>query len=167
MNKEHLNLQSDSLWITVLKVGFICIFAFVRLIKVICDIVSFRYSKRHLWEQFFSTLLNVESCEKLPNLKQLRSLVEAEILTNKSLPGLTPIRRVLCHKWKQYVNWSLKMGSCMLLIHEIMYLKSLNCLVVTLSYVMWLIYYHKCRFISVDCQCFIHYREEFNWVFLF
>jgi hypothetical protein len=85
----------------------------MTLIKVIHDIVLCRYSKRPLWEQFYSTLLNVESCENLPNLAQLRSLVEAEILANKSFPNLVSIRRILGDKSKQYVNWWLKIGSCM------------------------------------------------------
>ncbi|PNF15654.1 hypothetical protein B7P43_G15592 [Cryptotermes secundus] len=63
-----------------------------------------RYSKRHLWEQFFSALLNVESCENLPNLAQLRSLVEAEILTIDRFSVLAPVRRILGDKSKQYVN---------------------------------------------------------------
>lgn len=66
-----------------------------------------RYSKRHLWEQFFYTLLNAESCEKLPDLPELRRLVEAEILSNKHFSDLTHVQNILGGKWKKHVNWTL------------------------------------------------------------
>lgn len=116
----------------------------MRLIKVIYDIVLFRYSKRHLWEQFFSTLLNVESCENLPNLAQLRSLVEAEILTIDRFSILAPVRKILGDKSKQYVNWWLKIGSCILLIYEVLYLKSLDCEIFVMEFVQWLLILSLC-----------------------
>ncbi|KDR13274.1 Mitotic checkpoint serine/threonine-protein kinase BUB1 [Zootermopsis nevadensis] len=60
-----------------------------------------RYSKRHLWEQFFFTLLNVESCEKLPNLSQLRSLVDAEVLSSNCVSDFAPVRIILGDKLKK------------------------------------------------------------------
>ncbi|XP_072752100.1 uncharacterized protein [Anoplolepis gracilipes] len=35
-----------------------------------------RYAKKAAWEQFFTELLNVESCEKMPNLAKLRNMME-------------------------------------------------------------------------------------------
>jgi hypothetical protein len=94
---------------------------YLNLSKVIHHIVLFRYSKRHLWEQFFYTLLNVESCEKLPDLSELRHLVEAEILSYKPFSDLTHVRNILGGKWKKLVNWTL-MIDC-----TPKYLRSLNC----------------------------------------
>ena len=69
--------------------------SYLKLSKVVHHIVFFRYSKRHLWKQFFYTLLNVESCEKLPDVSDLRRLVEAEMLSNKHFPDLTHVRNIL------------------------------------------------------------------------
>jgi hypothetical protein len=104
LNKEHLNLQNVNLRITILKVDFMFTFVIVMFIKVIRDIVLCRYTKQNLWEQFFFTLLNVESCENLPDLAQLRSLVEVEISTSNCFSNLAPIRRILGDKAEQYVN---------------------------------------------------------------
>lgn len=38
-----------------------------------------RYFNKLLWEQFFGTLLNVPSCNMMPNLQELRKLFEEEI----------------------------------------------------------------------------------------
>jgi hypothetical protein len=73
----------------------------MRVIKVIHDIVLFRYSRQHLWKEFFSTLLNVESCEKLPNLSRLRSSVDAEILSNNCFSDFAPMRIILGDKPKK------------------------------------------------------------------
>ncbi|XP_031839183.1 uncharacterized protein LOC116429876 isoform X1 [Nomia melanderi] len=35
-----------------------------------------RYMKKPAWEQFFTELLNVESCEKMPDLSKLRNMME-------------------------------------------------------------------------------------------
>ncbi|XP_011057313.1 PREDICTED: uncharacterized protein LOC105147766 isoform X2 [Acromyrmex echinatior] len=35
-----------------------------------------RYAKRAAWEQFFMELLNIESCEKMPDLAKLRNMME-------------------------------------------------------------------------------------------
>jgi hypothetical protein len=86
---------------------YIC---YLNLNKVTHHIVFFRFSKRHLVEQFFYTLLNVESCEKLPDMSELRHLVEAEILSNKHFPDLTHVRNILGGKWKNLVNWTLMIG---------------------------------------------------------
>lgn len=178
LNKEHLNLQTVNLRITVLKLYFIFTFVIGRLIKVIHDIVLFRYSKRHLWEQFFSTLLNVESCENLPNLAQLRSLVEAEILTNDRSSVLAPVRRILGDKSKQYVNWWLEIDSCILLIYEVLYLKSLDCGIFLMEFVqcllilslclMWLIYFlNVIIFQWTVSVSYITRRCQIEFVFLF
>lgn len=41
----------------------------------------YRYAKKAAWEQFFTELLNIESCEKMPNLAKLRNMME-ETLAN-------------------------------------------------------------------------------------
>jgi hypothetical protein len=93
---------------------------YLNLSKVIHHIVLFRYSKRHLWEQFFYTLLNVESCAKLPDVSELRRSVEAEILSNKHFSDLTHVRNILGGKWNKLVNWTLMIG------YTPMHLRSLN-----------------------------------------
>ncbi|XP_011640900.1 uncharacterized protein LOC105429548, partial [Pogonomyrmex barbatus] len=35
-----------------------------------------RYAKKAAWEQFFTELLNIESCEKMPDLAKLRNMME-------------------------------------------------------------------------------------------
>lgn len=35
-----------------------------------------RYAKKAAWEQFFTELLNIESCEKMPDLAKLRNIME-------------------------------------------------------------------------------------------
>lgn len=35
-----------------------------------------RYAKKAAWEQFFTELLNIESCDKMPNLAKLRNMME-------------------------------------------------------------------------------------------
>ncbi|KAL0113098.1 hypothetical protein PUN28_012366 [Cardiocondyla obscurior] len=35
-----------------------------------------RYAKKAAWEQFFTELLNIESCEKMPDLAKLRNMLE-------------------------------------------------------------------------------------------
>ncbi|XP_024893352.1 mitotic checkpoint serine/threonine-protein kinase BUB1-like isoform X1 [Temnothorax curvispinosus] len=35
-----------------------------------------RYTKKAAWEQFFTELLNIESCEKMPDLAKLRNMME-------------------------------------------------------------------------------------------
>jgi hypothetical protein len=108
------------------------IYICLNLSKVIHHIVLFRYSKRHLWEQFwyskrhlweqfFYTLLNVESCEKLPDMSELRRAVEAEILSNKHFSDLTRVRNILGGKWNKLVNWTLMIG------YTPKHLRSLNC----------------------------------------
>ena len=42
-----------------------------------------RYFKKSLWENFFSTLLNVQSCNEMPNLQTLRSQFLEEIYNNE------------------------------------------------------------------------------------
>lgn len=37
---------------------------------------SHRYAKKEAWETFFTELLNVESCEKMPDLAKLRNVME-------------------------------------------------------------------------------------------
>lgn len=37
---------------------------------------KYRYAKRVAWEQFFTELLNIESCEKMPDLSKLRNMME-------------------------------------------------------------------------------------------
>lgn len=97
---------------------YIC---YLNFSKVIHHIVLFRYSKQHLWEQFFYTLLNVESCAKLPDVSELRRSVEAEILSNKHFSDLTRIRNILGGKWNKLVNWTLMIG------YTPKHLRSLNC----------------------------------------
>lgn len=36
----------------------------------------YRYAKKDAWEQFFTELLNIDSCEKMPNLAKLRNMME-------------------------------------------------------------------------------------------
>lgn len=38
-----------------------------------------RYFKKVLWENYFTTLLNIRDCEHLPNLQQLRAAFLEEI----------------------------------------------------------------------------------------
>lgn len=38
-----------------------------------------RYINKTLWEQFYTTLLNVESCNAMPNLQMLKDQFEEEI----------------------------------------------------------------------------------------
>ncbi|XP_076177395.1 uncharacterized protein LOC143151837 isoform X2 [Ptiloglossa arizonensis] len=35
-----------------------------------------RYTKKSVWEQFFTELLNIESCDKMPDLSKLRNMME-------------------------------------------------------------------------------------------
>lgn len=42
-----------------------------------------RYFNKCLWDQFFSTLLNVSSCSMMPNLQELKDQFEEEILIKK------------------------------------------------------------------------------------
>nr|CAD7438168.1 unnamed protein product [Timema bartmani] len=44
-----------------------------------------RYSCRPTWELFFSTLLNIESCEQLPDLSKLQELFQEVLLQNVSI----------------------------------------------------------------------------------
>ena len=41
-----------------------------------------RYFNKNIWEQFFRTLLNVQSCETMPNLQALKDQIE-EIIQSK------------------------------------------------------------------------------------
>jgi len=38
--------------------------------------LCYRYAKKAAWEQFFTELLNIESCEKMPDLAKLRNMME-------------------------------------------------------------------------------------------
>lgn len=38
--------------------------------------LCYRYAKRAAWEQFFTELLNIESCDKMPDLTKLRNMME-------------------------------------------------------------------------------------------
>jgi len=38
--------------------------------------LCYRYAKKVAWEQFFTELLNIESCEKMPDLAKLRNMME-------------------------------------------------------------------------------------------
>ncbi|KZC12882.1 Mitotic checkpoint serine/threonine-protein kinase BUB1 [Dufourea novaeangliae] len=38
-----------------------------------------RYMKKPAWEQFFTELLNIESCEKMPDLSKLRNMMEESL----------------------------------------------------------------------------------------
>ena len=137
---------------------------YLNLSKVIHHIVLFRYSKRHLWEQFFYTLLNVESCEKLPDVSELRRLVEAEILNNKHFCDLTRVRNSLGGKWKKLVNWTLMIG------YIPKYLRSLNCghfgfcqLNVILKYVFPQCYIPVIHPIHSDCNIIHEIQKVLLW----
>jgi hypothetical protein len=39
-------------------------------------IVRIRYAKKAVWEKYFAELLNIESCDNLPDLAKLRNLME-------------------------------------------------------------------------------------------
>lgn len=39
-------------------------------------VLRHRYAKKEAWEQFFTQLLNIESCEKMPDLAKLRNVME-------------------------------------------------------------------------------------------
>lgn len=51
-----------------------------KMLFVFCFLGSFvlahRYAKKTAWEQFFVELLNVESCDKMPDLAKLRNMME-------------------------------------------------------------------------------------------
>lgn len=38
--------------------------------------ILFRYAKKAIWEKYFTELLNIESCENLPDLAKLRNMME-------------------------------------------------------------------------------------------
>lgn len=40
------------------------------------SLLCYRYAKKAAWEQFFTELLNIESCEKMPDLAKLRNMME-------------------------------------------------------------------------------------------
>ncbi|CAG2054100.1 unnamed protein product, partial [Timema podura] len=56
-----------------------------------------RYSCRPTWELFFSTLLNIESCEQLPDLSKLQELFQEVLLQNVSIlkKALNTLRSVV------------------------------------------------------------------------
>ncbi|XP_069677495.1 uncharacterized protein [Periplaneta americana] len=59
-----------------------------------------RNFKYHIWEQFFSQLLNVESCDNLPDLAQLKNAVKKEI-SSVYLPSFVFIQNLLNQKLKK------------------------------------------------------------------
>ncbi|OAD59073.1 Mitotic checkpoint serine/threonine-protein kinase BUB1 [Eufriesea mexicana] len=53
-----------------------------------------RYAKKAAWEQFFTELLNVESCDKMPDLSKLRNMME------ETLAQMTDAQQ----KFRNFVN---------------------------------------------------------------
>lgn len=53
-----------------------------------------RYAKRAAWEQFFTELLNIESCDKMPDLSKLRNMME------ETLAQMTDAQQ----KFRNFVN---------------------------------------------------------------
>ncbi|XP_076280239.1 uncharacterized protein LOC143209017 [Lasioglossum baleicum] len=47
-----------------------------------------RYVKRPTWEQFFTELLNIESCDKMPDLSKLRNMMEETLAQMKDAQPL-------------------------------------------------------------------------------
>lgn len=44
-----------------------------------------RYLHKLVWEEFFSTLLNIPNCKSMPNLQYLKTMIEEEIEANERL----------------------------------------------------------------------------------
>lgn len=42
-----------------------------------------RYFQKHVWDDFFSTLLNVIDCKTMPNLQNLKRCLDEEVLTRQ------------------------------------------------------------------------------------
>ncbi|XP_066588333.1 probable inactive serine/threonine-protein kinase bub1 [Prorops nasuta] len=53
-----------------------------------------RYAKKAAWEQFFSELLNIESCETMPDLTKLRNMMERAL---SETPGIQERIRSFCN----------------------------------------------------------------------
>lgn len=54
-----------------------------------------RYFSKFIWEQFFHTLLNVSSCNSMPNLQALKDTIEEEIQSKE---------KFVCEKINEFNN---------------------------------------------------------------
>lgn len=66
-----------------------------------------RYLKPALWEEIFITLLNVESCERLPDLKSLRESLEKYYQSSEdaNLQAIHKLNNILGQKWLILQKW--------------------------------------------------------------
>lgn len=64
-------------------------------------VLCFRYMMPALWQDIFSSLLNVESCDKLPNLVDLQAKLEESFRAmdpSTVMQSITKLSNVLLNK---------------------------------------------------------------------